>query len=114
MSRAKKCSPISILLAVVDKGMVDVVEEYLNRNKLKGGLLLFGKGTAESDIADIFGFGMSDRDIIACIVPIALQDKIIKDVTKLTGIETDNYGLTMLLDINSASSSLLDLLGIQY
>ena len=114
MKQNKTKSPISILLAIVDKGKGEWVEDYLNSQKLKGGLLLFGKGTAESDIADIFGFGMSDKDIIACIVPVAFQEKVIKDVTKLTGIEDDSFGLTMLLDINSASSSLLDLLNVAY
>lgn len=114
MKQAKIKSPISILLAIVDKGRGEWIEEYLNSHKLKGGLLLFGKGTAESEIADIFGFGMSDKDIVACIVPISHQEKILKDITDLTGIEKDSYGLTMLLDINSASSSLLEMLNIAY
>ena len=114
MKKNKIESPISILLAVVDKGKGELIEEYLNNHKLKGGLLLFGKGTAESDIADIFGFGMSDRDIVACLVPTAFQQKALKDVAELTGIEDDDFGLAMLLDVNSASSSLLDMLNIAY
>ena len=114
MKKSKIQSPISILLAIVDKGRGEWIEQYLNSHKLRGGLLLFGKGTAESDIADMFGFGMSDKDIVACIVPIAHQDKVIADITKLTEIETDSYGLTMLLDVSSASSSLLDMLNIVY
>ena len=114
MKKNKITSPISILLVIVDKGKGELVEEYLNAHKLNGGLLLFGKGTAESDMADIFGFGMSDRDIVACLVPTAFQEKALKDVTKLTGIEKDNFGLAMLLDVSSASSSLLDMLNVAY
>ena len=33
------------------------IEKYLNEHKLLGGIVFNGKGTAESDIADIFGFG---------------------------------------------------------
>lgn len=113
MKEVKQKSPISLLLIFCDKGRGYEVEEYLNKHHLKGGLMIMGKGTAESDVADIFGFGMCDRDIIACIIPSEKQDKILEDVTKITGVEEDSYGLTMLLDIASASSTMLEHIGFK-
>ena len=112
MAKTKMKSPISLLLAIVDDGIGDKVEEYLLSKKLSNGVLFNGKGTAESVVADIFGFGLGDRDIIAVIVPVEKQDKILEDITNISGVELDNYGLTMLLPINSASSTILELLGI--
>ena len=112
MAKTKIKSPISLLIVLVDDGVGVQVEEYLTKKHLKAGVLFNGKGTAESEIADIFGFGLGDRDIVACIVPVDKQEKILADVTELTGIEKDNYGLTMLLPIDSASSTILELMGI--
>lgn len=113
MKEANKKSPICLLLAFCDKGKGEDIEEYLNKHHLKGGLILIGKGTAESDVADIFGFGMCDKDIIACIIPSEKQEEILSDVTKITGVEEDSYGLTMLIDISSASSTLLEYVGFK-
>ena len=72
-----------------------------------------GKGTAESDIADMFGFGLSDKAILALLVPQSSQEKILKDLSDFLGIEKDSYGLAMLLETSSASSVVLDMMGIK-
>jgi hypothetical protein len=113
MKKEKISSPVSLLLSINDDGMGVEVEKYLNEKNLNGGLIFQGKGTAESEIADIFGFGLSDRDIIAVFIPKNKSSEIIKDINEITGVEKDKYGLNMILEINSASSNLLDLLGVK-
>lgn len=113
MKKEKTPSPVSLLLSINDDGMGVEVEKYLNEKELNGGLIFQGKGTAESEIADIFGFGLSDKDIIAVFIPKEKSAKIIADINEITGVEKDRYGLNMLLEINSASSSLLELLGVK-
>ena len=113
MKIMKMKSPMSVLLVICDKDMSDEVEEYLNKKHLKNGIIFSGKGTSESNIADIFGFGIDDRSIIAVLVPEDKKEKYLEEVTKVTRIEIDNYGLAMLLDVSSASSPLLGLMGIE-
>ena len=113
MKNTKIKAPISLLLAICDKGQGADVEEYLNAHHLDAGLLMMGKGTAATDIADVFGFGMSDRDIVICLVPKDTETTILDDVTDILGIERDEYGLAMLLDLNSASSTMLELCGVK-
>ena len=48
--------PVKLILCLVDRGDGKNIEMYLNDHHLNGGILLMGKGTAESDIADMFGF----------------------------------------------------------
>lgn len=112
MKKEKTPSPISLLLSINDDGMGEEVEKYLNEKGLNGGIIFQGKGTAESEIADIFGFGLSDKDIIAVFIPKDGGENIISDINEITGVEKDKYGLNMILDINSASSNLLEFLGI--
>ena len=106
-------SPISLLLSIVDDDIALDVEKYLCNNNLNAGIILNAKGTAESEIADIFGFGMNDKSIIACIIPVTKKDKIMSDINTITGVEDDNYGLNMLIKIQSASSNLLELMKIK-
>lgn len=106
-------SPISLLISIIDDEIARDVEQYLNKNDLNQGIVFIGKGTAESDIADIFGFGMSDKNIIACMIPNAKKDKIINDINEITGVETDNYGLNMVLKLQSVSSNLLEMMNIK-
>lgn len=103
----------SVLLAICDNEQLPELEEYLSEHNLKNGMIFMGKGTAESDIADIFGFGMNDKIITALLVRESQQDKIIKEITKLLRIEEDQFGLTMLLETSSASNVVLDMLGIE-
>ncbi len=110
MKITKIKAPFTMLIAIGDRGSANNVEQYLNENKYFGGIVFMGKGTAESDIADIFGFGISDRDIIACLIPVENKEKIIKDINKITGVETDRYGLNFVIDLQSASSNLLEIL----
>ena len=112
MKTTKVPSPMRLLLSIVDDGIGENIERYLNEKHLKGGLIFKGKGTAESEIADIFGFGLSDKDIVACFIPTEKCSKIVDEINDLTGVERDTYGLNMVLDVNSASSNLLDLIGL--
>jgi len=113
MAKAKMKSPISLILTIVDDGVGERVEEYLLAHKLSNGILFNGKGTAESMVADIFGFGLGNRDVIIVLVPVEKQDKVLEDITKLTGIEEDEYGLSMIIPIDAASSTILDQMGIR-
>lgn len=106
-------SPISLLLSIVDDDIALQVEKYLSKNKLSSGIIFNCKGTAESEIADIFGFGMDDKSVISCIIPVEKQDKIIADINQITGVETDNYGLNMVIKLQSAASNLLEFMNIK-
>jgi hypothetical protein len=112
MKKQQASERFSVLLAICDDEYEKQFEEYLAKKNLNKGIIFRGKGTAESEIADIFGFGLSDKMVTALLVKESQQDKILKSVTNILGIEKDTYGLAMLLGVSSASSTMLDLMGI--
>ena len=114
MRKIRYKEKFSVLIAIYDDEKSEEMEQYLTKKRLKNGLMFIGKGTAESDIADIFGFGLSDKVISALLIPESRQDKIAKDISDFLGIETDNYGLVMLLETSSASTVVMDMLGLEY
>ena len=113
MKQNKIKAPIKLVIAICDRGMGEEIEEYLNKIHLKGGLVFMGKGTAESEIADIFGFGLSDRDIVAILVPTEKVDKVVENVRNITRIEDDKYGLVMTMPLSGATNMLLDAINIK-
>lgn len=114
MKKNKNIEKMSLMMSICDDEQKDVLENFIKKNQLHNTIYFKGKGTAESEIADIFGFGLSDKIISATLVPESGQEKIIKELTDELGIEKNTYGLTMLLDINSASSVVLDMMNIKY
>ena len=115
MAREKKTTikaPCELIIAICDKELGDDLERYINSQGITSGILMNGKGPAESMVADLFGFGMNNKDILMCIVPIDRTDKIVAGINAITGIEDDKYGLTMVLPMSGADSNLLDLVGV--
>ena len=84
MKNAIYKSPLDIVIAICDDKKGEEVEEYLHSAHLDAGLLFMGKGTAESEIADLFGFGMNNRDIVAVMVPVEKTDKVVKRINDIT------------------------------
>lgn len=106
-------SPIKLVIAILDRGDAKAIESYLSENNLDTGIVFMGKGTAETSFGDIFGFGIQDKDVIACIIPVNHEKDIIKDINRISGIEQDKFGLTFVIDIQSAGSNLLEALKIK-
>lgn len=109
----KMSAPLKLIISFTDRDVAHDIEVYLNDKHLNGGMVFRGKGTAESDIADIFGFGIDDKDVIATLVPTQKVHTVIRDLNKISGIEDDNYGLIFVVDLQSASSNLLEFLNIK-
>ena len=112
MGKSAVIEKFSVLLAICDNEQEAELQEFLESRNLNSGLIFLGKGTAESDIADIFGFGLSDKLITCVLVPEHSQEKIIIELTDVLGIERDHFGLTMLLETSSASSAVMSMLGL--
>ena len=113
MKKTSIKAPVQLVVSICDDKKGEEVEEYLHSVHLDAGLLFMGKGTAESDIADLFGFGMNNRDIVAVIVPNEKVDRVVKKINEITRIEIDSYGLTFVMPLSGASSLLLDMANVK-
>ncbi len=113
MKENKIKAPIKLLISITDRGEAKEVENYLSSRNLNTGIVFMGKGTAETSLGDIFGFGISDKDVLAVLIPVSKEKEIIHDINDITGIEKDKYGLTFVMPIQSAGSDLLEILGVK-
>lgn len=105
-------APVELIIAICDKGLGGELERYVNIQGITSSLIMNGKGTAESMVADLFGFGMNNKDILLCITPVEKTERLVAGINAITGIEDDRYGLTMVLPLSGADSNILELAGV--
>ncbi|MGN1162688.1 MAG: hypothetical protein ACI4T2_02070, partial [Christensenellales bacterium] len=63
----KKNYPLQLLTCITYRDDVKNVEKIFDKFNLSEHCVLMGKGTAESAIGDLFGFGVIDRDVTCAI-----------------------------------------------
>ena len=107
-NKNKVASPMGIMLTITNKGDSEEVIDYLRQNNIMHSIVMMAKGTNPSEIADIFTFGIDDRDILVTFIPTAEEERIVKELTDILGLDKNNLGLILILPINSASSNLLE------
>ena len=104
-------APIELVISFYDKKYGNELEHYINEKSMGVGVVCLAKGTADSNIADLFGFGMNDKDVLMLMTPTQHTMELIGGINAITGIETVDYGLTMVLSLSSATAPLISAVG---
>lgn len=107
-------SPVELLVVIVNRGKTDLVNQILSVYNVNNGVTTFAEGTAISKKVDFFGFGVIEREVVWAFVKVEDTDEIMKKLTDELHLEKNHTGIAMTLPVKSASSNLLDLLGIAY
>lgn len=107
-------APMEVMLTITNKGDSEDIIEYLRKNNIMHSIVMMAKGTNPSEIADIFTFGIDDRDILVTFIPTSEEERIVSELTEILGLEHNNLGLILILPINSASSNLLEKFDFQF
>lgn len=112
MKRKKIISPIDLLIVIIPRHKGNKVCKILNDYKIYTHVNCIGYGTAESTIADLFGFGIKERDIVFAIIPTDKGEKLLDVFENEFKFEEKDNGLAMTLPINSIEKKLFDLIKI--
>lgn len=107
-------APIEVVMVIVNKGKGDKVCELLKMNGSFFQIMAYGEGTSQSKSMDFFGFGTIDRDVILGLVNTATSKKILKLLNDNFELNVAHNGIAATIPISSASSEVLNLLGIEY
>lgn len=107
MKKQKVNSPFEIMITIVDKGDGENVIKLLEQNNITHIIALQGTGTAESEVAELFGFGVVERDVIICLIDETRSKALVELVyTDLNlGVEHSGFVFTI-----CPSASTLDLI----
>ena len=107
-------APITILIAVVKRGKSEVVCRILSRDGEKHHMVFNATGsTASSDLADIFGFGLRESEVVMAIVKPENAEELIEEISKRVGMHIADNGIVFTVPIEAASSSMLKMLELK-
>ncbi len=108
MSKLKP--PFEILVCFTNRGKGEKVAELLNQNGITNIIQLMGKGTTESEIADLFGFGVAERDVVACFIESNKGSAMVEIIYTDTELNIEDNGVVFTMQPSSAAANLLSFL----
>ena len=106
-------SPIEMLFVIVGHKNLEKVYEIFENNGIEYKTVMPGKGTAESKLGDLFGFGIIDRDVIATVVKTAQRSKILSELDEKLNLSEPHNGVAFSMSIDAVTSAVLQLLNIK-
>ncbi len=113
MKKFKIKPPFEIMIVIVNRGEGENVIDLLENNHINNIVRFQGKGTAESEMADIFGFGVVERDIIACLIDEERSKALVELVYTDLHLNVEHSGLVFTIEPSSATLDLLTTLNIE-
>ena len=105
-------SPVNLLITIVGRNKGNEVVEILNKYKIFTHVICIGNGTSESGIADLFGFGIIERDIVISLIHVSTSSKILNSLDKNFHFNEKHNGLALTIPINSIEQKSLEILKI--
>ena len=114
MKKKKISAPFEMMVIIVERGKADKALEILQAHDCTFTLTTLGQGTAQSETADIFGFGIVDREVIWALASPIMSTKILDTLNNVLELEQPRHGIAMTIPVNSASNLMLDIMGINY
>lgn len=89
------------IICIVNKGYTDLVMEAAKASGAKGGTVLGGRGTGNSEAEAFFGVTVTpEKEIVLIIVPKAIRDAVLSAVNKGAGMDTKGLGIAFSLPLS--------------
>lgn len=103
-------SPIEMLFVIVGHKNLEKVNNILSENQIEYKAVIPGKGTAESKIGDLFGFGIIDRDIVTTMIKTEQRSTILQQLDDALNLSKPHVGVAFSISIDAISSDVLQIL----
>lgn len=102
---------LEIMLAVVNEGEADLVQKVLENNGIEHSFVCMAKGTANSQIENLFSFGIMEKEIVSFIVSSSESKVLFKKLYEELFKNDEHKGLLLTMPLNAISSDLFQNLG---
>jgi len=107
-----KQSPIEMLYVIISHKKLADVEKIFEKHGISHFSVMMGKGTANSTLGDIFGFGIIDRDIITTVIPVKLANDILDELNTTLKLDIPHKGVAFTTTIDAITSDALEIMNI--
>lgn len=109
----KQPAPIETICIIVNRGHSVKVAEILKSCEVEKQVFCLGEGTSKSNMQSLFGFALSERDVVFGIINAKNSKKAFESFEQAFG-EEQNICIAFTIPFSSATSTTLDMLGIKY
>lgn len=113
MPRKKIKPPFEIMISIVDRGDGEKVAKLLEQNHINHIAILQGTGTAESEIAELFGFGVVERDIVVSLIDQERSKAMVELLYTDLNMGIEHSGCVFTISPSSATLDLLNTLNLE-
>lgn len=92
-----------LILAIVNKGVTDLVMAAANRAGAKGGTISVARGTGNPELAKQYGIVIQpEKEVVFIVVLSEIKDKVMTQIYEEAGISTPGQGIILSLPITDA------------
>ena len=102
-------APFEILLVILKRGLAEEASEFLKKNKSNFHLIAMAEGTAESEIMEFFGFGISEREVLFGLIDANEAERTLDLLSAKFDFEEPANGIALTLPLTSATNVLIDM-----
>lgn len=103
-----------ILILVATRKLVNKAVDLWKAGDVPVQYLFHAQGTASSEVMDMLGLDGIDKKILACILPRAAADDMLKKLQKKLHLGMPNTGIAFTVEMSSGSGSIIRLMeGLQ-
>ncbi len=110
----KKTPIIELLIVIINKSKGEKAIKILNNLNINIQMLCFGKGTADSTMADYFGLDLGEKEVIFSLIKLKDSQKILNIINDKLQLDNKNTGIALTIPIKSAMYSLVEKMGFEY
>ncbi len=108
----KKVPPVvEMLVAIVKKGKGDEVTKILNAYRVDLQIISQGYGTADSTMADLLGFSVTEKDVVLAVVPMKDSKDMLDKIEEVLQFKEKATGIAFTVPLKSATSEMMRAIG---
>jgi nitrogen regulatory protein PII len=93
----------SLIIAVVNKGLTDLVTSASRKAGGKGGTIMVARGSGNPNIAKFYGLAIQpEKEVVFIVVDRSIKDTVLKAIYDEAGLATKGQGIVFSLPISDA------------
>lgn len=98
--------PMKIVTTIVEQGDGNDIADLYEENQVSAHFHCTGRGTASSELLDVFGFGTSERDILFSLGAGSDVDRLIRQLGDALRSRVDTKGIAFSMRLNAINNLL--------
>ena len=102
-------APFEIVMVIIKRGLAEEASEFLKKHSSNFHLISMAEGTAESEVMEFFGFGMSEREVLFGLIDCTESKRTLDMLGAKFNFETPANGIALTLPITSATNIMLEM-----